>query len=106
MELNLFVDDIREAPENFVKVASVFSAIEIIRHNKVNILSLDHDLGAYACHGGDAIKILEWLEEAVYNEPDGMKYLPNSVVFHTANPVGRDNMTRIWNSLMRKRDHD
>lgn len=46
----------------------------------------DHDLGDYACDGGDGIKLLDWLAET-------RQFLP--VRIHTMNPVGRENMERL-----------
>ena len=60
-------------------------------------ISLDHDAGKYADQGGDYIKILERLEEICYGNPNFRNYIRDKVIFHlhTANPVGRENMTRI-----------
>lgn len=53
---------------------------------KIELISLDHDLGDYSYDGGDAIYLMDWLVERQTLYP---------VIFHTANPVGRANMQRI-----------
>lgn len=92
--VKLYVDDIRPTPEQFTHRAySVNEAIALIEKLERNgdiieLISLDHDAGAYYSDGGDFINILDYLVEHE-------KFYP--VMFHTANPVGRENMTRIVN---------
>lgn len=99
-----YLDDVRTPlDKNFKVFRSVNSAIEFTRSNysKFSIhWSLDHDLGDFFSEGGDAIKFLEWIEEELVN---GNDYVPESVIFHTSNPVGRANMQRVWNSILRKK---
>ena len=58
------------------------------RHNiKIELLSIDHDAGDFACDGGDYIRLLDWFER--HNICD----FP--IRLHTQNPVGRENMRRI-----------
>jgi hypothetical protein len=45
-EINLYVDDLRDCPDGFVVARNVDEAIYYLENYKVNILSLDHDLGA------------------------------------------------------------
>ena len=52
----------------------------------IEIIDCDHDLGDYACYGGDGIKLLDWLVERETFYP---------IKLHTANPVGRANMQRM-----------
>ena len=84
--MKLWVDDIRPAPSGYILCRSVKDAIALLKTGSVTDLDLDHDLGSYAIHGGDAINILDW---CVQNE-----YFPR-VRLHTMNPVGRQNMQRI-----------
>ena len=86
MELvNLYVDDLRKCPDGFIIARSYYEAIEILNTRKINILSLDHDLGI----GENGIE---------KNGYDVVKYMceneisPNKVYIHTDNVVGRDNM--------------
>ena len=92
--VKLYVDDIRSTPDRFTHRAhSVNEAISMIEQFEKNgdvieLISLDHDAGAYHKDGGDFINILDYLVER-------QKFYP--VTFHTANPVGRENMRRIVN---------
>jgi len=43
--INLFVDDIRIAPEGFITARSFHEALEYLQCYEIGILSLDHDLG-------------------------------------------------------------
>ena len=53
-------------------------------------LDLDHDLGDYSWDGGDAYKLVIWLIETGRNTPNFV------LKFHTANPVGRENMESLY----------
>lgn len=81
--MNIWVDDLRPAPEGYHHVYSSDSAIYWLRYIKqtggtIGVLSLDHDLG-----GDDTSrKIVIWMCE---ND-----WWPKEVRCHSANPVGRD----------------
>lgn len=101
--IKIWLDDEREAPDGYIRVKSVNEAISMIKYyeeqgDTIELLDLDHDLGAYVSDGGDAIKLLDYLVE---NE----KFYP--IKLHTMNPVGRENMQRIidrwWNDEKEKR---
>lgn len=53
---------------------------------KIELIDIDHDAGDYACHGGDYIKLLDWLEETGRSYP---------IRIHSMNPVGVANMRAI-----------
>ena len=85
--MKLYLDDLRPTPEGWERVYSVNEAIDFVEYRGLpNELSLDHDLGDYADEGGDAIKFVDWLCLT--------GRFPPVVMFHTSNPVGRDNMKR------------
>lgn len=100
--MKIWIDDLRPAPIGYYWIKSVneaIAAIELIesfsvyfpssgetRRATVELLDLDHDAGDFACDGGDYIKILDWMEETGRSYP---------IRFHTANPVGRQNMLAI-----------
>ena len=90
--MKIWLDDVRPAPEGYTHCHSVREAIEAIekgeKTEEIEIVDCDHDLGDYACDGGDGIKLLDWLVER------GTLY---PVRLHTMNPVGRENMQRIIN---------
>ena len=59
----------RTGPAAFYRVKSVAEAKRIICDPVVEydfpieLIDIDHDAGIYAQHGGDYIKLLDWLEE-------------------------------------------
>ena len=90
--MKLWLDDVRTPPDSSWRwVKSVWGAIsaiegEVRAGRNVELASLDHDLGDYAKHGGDGMKLLVWLVDKGY-------YFP--IVVHSLNCVGRDNMIRV-----------
>ena len=104
--MKLWIDDVREAPNGYVRCKSVNEAIATIitsegrNSNKptpvteifpdinwnIELIDIDHDAGDYASDGGDYIKLLDWLEETGRNYP---------IHIHSMNPVGVENMRRI-----------
>ena len=114
--MKIWVDDIRPAPEGYVRCKSVENAKLIIEyletmvhyHNLIlkgnpppfvrantekeleiyiiEVIDIDHDAGDYAQYGGDYIKLLDWLEETGRNYP---------IRIHSMNVVGVANMRAI-----------
>lgn len=91
-EVKIWVDDIREAPDNsYLAIRSVNDCISQIENceksgDKIVVIDIDHDAGDYNIYGGDYIRILDWLEETNRNYP---------IRIHSMNPVGVENMRRI-----------
>jgi hypothetical protein len=86
MELvNLYVDDLRRYPDGFIIARNYDEAVEVLNNYKVNILSLDHDLGldedGSEKNGYDIVK---------YMCENGIS--PKKIYIHTDNVVGRNNM--------------
>ncbi|WP_252229970.1 cyclic-phosphate processing receiver domain-containing protein [Clostridium sp. ZBS15] len=83
--INLYVDDIRKCPDGFVIARNYDEAIELLRSNTIDTLSLDHDLGlnenGIEKNGYDIVK---------YMCEHGIS--PRQIYIHTDNVVGRDNM--------------
>ncbi|WP_325048962.1 cyclic-phosphate processing receiver domain-containing protein [Peribacillus saganii] len=44
-KINLYVDDLRDCPNGFIIARNTEQAIHYIETYRINILSLDHDLG-------------------------------------------------------------
>ena len=83
--VNLWLDDIRPAPEGWVHVKTVNEAIELMKTRTVDYASLDHDLGIFASEGGNGVKFTDWMAE--------FQCWPNEGVFvHSSNPVGVNTM--------------
>lgn len=88
MPINLYLDDVREAPCGWVRVRSVNAAKSLLSLGKVIHLSLDHDLGDFAKYGGDGYELVKWMAE-MGNWPIG------EITVHSMNPVGRQNMQAV-----------
>ena len=89
--VKIWVDDIRPAPEGYLRVFSVNEAINMIstaekQGSTIDLIDLDHDAGDYFVDGGDYIKVLDWLEETHRDYP---------IRLHSMNPVGVQNMRAI-----------
>ena len=92
--MKLWIDDVRPAPDGYVRVETVWDAICVIKESeppidfygeKIELIDIDNDAGFFAQFGGDYIKLLEWLEETGRSYP---------IRIHS-NPVGVENMRRI-----------
>lgn len=83
--VDLWLDDLRPAPEGWTLVRSVNEAILLLATGTVLRASLDHDLGEFAVDGGDGFRLVDWMAEHDVWPPGG-------VLIHSANPVGRARM--------------
>ena len=99
IDMKLWIDDVRPAPEGYVwcmttneakAIIQNFEACKRIFHTdnlpKITLIDIDHDAGNYVDYGGDYINVLNWLERQGYNIP---------IRIHSMNPVGVENMRRI-----------
>lgn len=93
--MKLWLDDVRPAPgdmfHEWVWSRSVNTTkLAIVAAENagkvIEVLDLDYDLGDYFYNGGDAIKLLDWLEKTGRNYP---------IRLHSMNPVGIQNMRAI-----------
>ena len=86
--MKLWIDDLREAPEGFLRVYTVEQAKRAIEYfekkDGIELISIDHDAGDYG--PPDYIKVLDWLEETGRSYP---------IRIHSQNVVGVENMRRI-----------
>ncbi|MFC0299534.1 cyclic-phosphate processing receiver domain-containing protein [Virgibacillus soli] len=94
--INLYVDDLRDCPDGFVVARNMEEAIDHIVNNEINILSLDHDLGAdnegnILPTGYDLVK---------YFCENGLR--TNKIYIHTDNGVGRENMFQTLKAAQRR----
>lgn len=87
--MNIWLDDLRQAPEGWVRTYTVDQTISLLKEGGVDTLSLDHDLGTES----DGVDVLKWLE--AQDKGEGNDYWPNVVSIHSSNSVGRMNMQRI-----------
>lgn len=85
-KINLYVDDLRDCPNDFKIARTVEEAIYYLENFNIEILSLDHDLGVdkegnLLPTGYDLVK---------YICEKGLK--AKQIYLHTDNSVGRENM--------------
>lgn len=63
--MKVFLDDIRDTPQGWIRTFTVEQTIEILKTRQVLELSLDNDLGEGLLEGH---KVLDFLEEQVYTD--------------------------------------
>ena len=91
MNMKIWVDDTRPAPEGYIHCHTVYVTKTIIeiaesKGEVIEVIDLDHDAGSCQQYGGDYINLLNWFEETGRDYP---------IHIHSKNPVGVDNMRRI-----------
>lgn len=94
--INLYVDDLRDCPEGYEIARTFEEALNYLRTNEINILSLDHDLGVD--ESGNLLPTGYDLVKAICEE--GLK--ANKIYLHTDNPVGRENMHQTLIAAQRR----
>jgi len=83
--MNLYLDDLRDPPEGWEVSKSAFDTMVCLLSGKVDILSLDHDLGDRKPTGYDLVRRM--VKKNIW---------PNKgFILHTANPIGRENMKQL-----------
>lgn len=86
--IKIYLDDVRQTPEGFVRTYTVHDTIELIEkyNGYIDTISLDNDLGENMMEGYWAA---EWIESKAY-----FKYIepiPNLLI-HSSNPVNVEKM--------------
>jgi hypothetical protein len=98
MMIQIYLDDVREAPDSTWKVfRSAESLIAFLKEYKgeIAVLSLDHDLGLDVQTGYD---VIAWIEERV---AQGLMVAPVNIRVHSANPVGAKRISQAIESIRR-----
>ena len=98
MTIKLYLDDERPTPEGWLRCSTAASAIDILAHNAVEVVSLDHDLGLGDDHTG--YTVAKWIEEQAHTRPD---YVPPVVRCHSDNGPGRQAIELAIRSILRAR---
>lgn len=85
--MKIWLDDLRDAPSGWVWIKMTEFFIPFLNEHweRVEELSLDHDLGEMHQTGYDAVK---WIEEEVFHG----RHAPFSIKVHSDNGPGRKNM--------------
>lgn len=97
MNENLWLDDLRTAPENWDWATSAEQAIALLKSHQYAVISLDHDLGDD--RAGTGLDVLRWIEEEVALH--GLR--PPEMRVHSMNPVGRQNMLAAIAAIQARR---
>src|SRR5262245_26305764 len=107
--MKVWLDDIRPAPPGWIRTKTVQETITYLALGEVTELSLDHDLGENEQTGYDLLCIIEkmvgegTLSSAYGGAESSRRWdwsLPKFHV-HSDNPVGRENMRRAIDSIVR-----
>ena len=86
--INLYLDDVRETPDNFVRVYNYEEFVQFINENSVpDFISFDHDLGEGKT-GFDCAKFL--VKSCLDNGISKINF-----VVHSQNPVGKENIEKL-----------
>lgn len=81
---NLYVDDLRQEPEGWLRAKTVKEAKDFLVAFPVGTLSLDNDLGFDGIQE-EGREIIRWLIEE--QEANGADFWPKRIILHSANPV-------------------
>lgn len=87
--MKLYVDDIRACPFGWTEARTVTDAIRILATQKVEHVSLDHDIGFQGRHGAD----LETFEGVAWYI--ALMHKPPRVTIHTGNAPAAYRMAAI-----------
>jgi len=82
--MKIFLDDLRPCPKGFRLAKTVNECLKLIKNNKIDVISLDHDLGFGQPSGFEVVKYM------VRN-----KIYASKIIIHSANPFGRMRMYRL-----------
>ena len=91
--MKIFLDDVREAPEGWIRVHSYEEAIEGLKTGRVEQISLDNDLGTEK----EGYDVAKWIERQTFET----NFRPPKIWVHSANPVARDNIKRTEEAIER-----
>lgn len=90
--VNLFLDDIRPCPKGFLLARNAKECIKLLQLKKINILSLDHDLGLGQPTGYDVVQYMVT-----------HKRYAKQIIIHSANPFGRRRMFELLSHHLPKK---
>ena len=86
-KIKVWLDDVRPMPEEFeVQVKTAEAAINLLKNNNVELISLDHDLGEEDEKTG--YDVAKFIEKSAFERAID----PLEIRVHSANPVGLNNM--------------
>ena len=86
--IKVYLDDLRVAPEGWIRVKTASEAIVLLQQGNVVEISLDHDLGDE--ENGTGYDVILWMEEKAFLE----KFKCPRIHIHTANISAREKMEK------------
>lgn len=101
--MKIYLDDLRPTPEGYARTYTVEETIEAIKKfdGKIQVLSLDNDLG-YGLKEG--YQVMRWLEEQAYHGT--IQPIPK-IIFHSQNSsavhemkMARTNCYKYWERIL------
>lgn len=95
--MKVFLDDVRDTPEGWVRTFTVEQTMELLKTRQVVALSLDNDLGEGLKEG---YCVIDLLEEMIYNDPTFP--IPQMTV-HSSNASRMEYMQRAFRNIERIR---
>ena len=93
--MRVYLDDNRETPEGWVRVYWPEEAIELLKTESVEEISLDHDLGDDK--HGTGYDVIKWIEEQVVTND----FSPPIIHVHSANEGAMPRMLNGIRSIYR-----
>lgn len=93
--MNIYLDDERETPDGFIRCYWPNEVIELLKTNKVKLISLDHDLGDD--NKGTGYDVLLWLEEQVFLGTID----PPEIIIHSSNSSAVQKMNSAVKSIQK-----
>lgn len=94
--MKVWLDDLRPAPDGWLRVKTVNHAINLLQTNKVTEISLDHDLGYADKKTG--YDVMLWIEEQVIKN----NFTAPKIRIHTANSSAREKMKLARQSIEKR----
>jgi hypothetical protein len=93
--MKIFLDDLRDTPEGWVRTYWPEDVIELLKSTNIVELSLDHDLGDD--EHGTGYDVLLWIEEQVICNG----FRPPKIAIHSANSSARLKMQAAIETIER-----
>jgi biopolymer transport protein ExbD len=95
---NLYLDDSRPLPDYYIDsewvvVRDPFKAVQLLKFEKFNIVSLDHDLTCFT--EGKEVTGYAVLKELVEYYKERPKYKPNAIIIHSASTADYEKMQNV-----------
>ena len=96
--IKVWLDDEWEPTEDWYWVKTTEECVNYLRSHKVDMLSLDYDLGDNS--RGTGLSVAQWLTWAAqYNPTVSRDTLPHLIAIHSSNEIGKQKIRRELRKL-------